>query len=147
MSQASTYVLVAVFEGTMNMRVEVPYDEANAFFTLLRSYNDMEAGKVHRFLAEIDRIIPKAKYPDGGGRPNPNNGNRTYKISVGRESSPVLYIKRYIHSHNEPLSEEQIRLIKQAARDAKADEIDYKIEDTGTPGFIARIEEFRFWWD
>lgn len=147
MSRASTYALMSVFEGTLHMRIEVSFAEALGFFSLLRSYNQLEGAKVHELLYAIDNTIPRTKYPDAGGLPNPNNGKRAYAISVGREGSPVLYIKRYIHVKDGPLSAERVRLIKQAARKALADEIDYELEDVRIPGYGVRIEQFRFWWD
>ncbi|HRH55422.1 MAG TPA: hypothetical protein PK609_00975 [Candidatus Paceibacterota bacterium] len=147
MSRASTYALMSVFEDTLNMRIEVSFEEALGFFSLLRSYNQLEGARVHELLHAIDDAIPRTAYPDTAAGANPNNGKRAYSICVGREGSPVLYIKRYVHEKEDPLPTERVRLIKRAARKALADEIDYEMEDVGIPGYGVRIEQFRFWWD
>ncbi|MFA5942589.1 MAG: hypothetical protein WC798_02870 [Candidatus Paceibacterota bacterium] len=169
MSRASTYALLSVFEDTLRMRAEVPLPVAIEFLRTLGGYNELIGSDVGEMLLEIDRIIPRAKFADVSGHPNPNNGKRTYTLEVGREGSPVLYIRRYLHTGDSPLSEGDVQAIEQFARVAKADEVSYELEienetqkrfngrewseivtvsppQPGMPFEVAR-EEFRFWWD
>jgi len=147
MSQSPAYALLAVFEDTMKMRVEVSFPTAIGFFAVLRSYNNLDSTKMRILLQTLDALIPKVQYPDVGGRQNPNNGKRSYTVHVGRESSPVLYIHRYLYRNNPPLSQELIVAVNRAAKEALADEISYRQECIDDGPMSVSIEEFRFWWD
>ena len=90
-------------------------------------------------LDQIDDLIPRLNY----GGVNPNNGTRKYKLEVGREGSPVIYLSLWEHSVEDRLSEDRIERIKMIMQlNAAADEASCEVTDFG-----ARKVEFRFWWD
>ena len=114
------------------------------------SYNEYNKYTVMGAMKQIDQIIPREKY----GKDNPNNGNRSYEITVGRESSPVMYLEMKHIGWNgtdpkdEVLSEEDVKKIKDIMRtEGLCDEADYELEETQAFGNRWAIEKFRFWWD
>lgn len=112
------------------------------------SYNEYNKYTVMGAMKQIDQIIPREKY----GKDNPNNGNRSYEITVGRESSPVIYIKiRHIDFNrkgNEVLSEGQVGMIKDImVKDGLCDESEYELKEYKAFGYDYADEVFRFWWD
>jgi hypothetical protein len=133
----------AVFDRSLNFRIELPYSEAIEFISQIGEYNNFRAGNVIDALQRVDRLIPRNSYQPG----NPDNGQRNYRISVGRESSPVIYIERYEFSFNNNWLDEQT--MKSICREmelcALADESDYTVDEIS--GFGGRRIKFRFWWD
>jgi hypothetical protein len=131
----------AVFEHTLNFRIEMPHEDARQFIRRIDRYNDFEAETVLEALDRIDRLIPRKFYNEG----NPNNGERSYTLTVGREGSPVIYLERYEWDHDIPLSDETLSSVcREMALSALADEADYEV--TRTIGTNRKIT-FRFWWD
>jgi len=133
----------AVFHRSSDFRIELDWNDALGFLTRVDRYNEFEAETVIQSLKRVDALIPRAWYNDG----NPNNGQRTFRISVGREGSPVVYLDRYEVSHfaDSPLKEETMRLICQEMElIARADEATYEIRNWSGGGGHVR---FRFWWD
>ena len=77
---------------------------------------------------------------------NPNNGNRDYRISVGREGSPVIYLERLEFNGKPKLDDATMKAVcREMELSARADEADYRVVPlVFGPG---RKIEFRFWWD
>jgi hypothetical protein len=133
----------AVFDRSLNFRIELPFLDALEFISQIGQYNNFQAETVIDSLERVDRLIPRASY----GPENPNNGQRNFKISIGREGSPVVYIDRHEFSLNENwLDEPTMKAIcREMELCALADESDYTVHDL--LGFGGRRIEFRFWWD
>lgn len=146
-------ILKAFFELTLNNQITFDIrtkeefdftDELKIILSFCDSYNEYNKWDTLQALKEIDQVLPRAEYKEG----NPNNGNRNYSLTVGRESSPVIYItRRTLKDFSEKiLTNEQIDRIKKIIRDtAKADEISFNISKCET--FGTTTEQFRFWWD
>jgi hypothetical protein len=133
----------AVFERSRNFRVELPYDTAIAFIRRIDTYNAFEAGRVIDALEHADRLIPRINSGPG----NPNNGNRDYRIIVGSEGSPVIYLERTEFATAAPMAETAMKDICEEMRIwALADEADYEVHDSKFCGPSRKIT-FRFWWD
>jgi hypothetical protein len=131
----------AVFEHALHFRIEMHYEDARQFLRRIDRYNDFEAETVLEALDRIDQLIPRKFYNEG----NPNNGERSYTLTVGREGSPVIYLERYEWDHDIPLSDETLSSVcREMELSALADEADYEVMRTiGTNRKIT----FRFWWD
>ncbi len=131
----------AVFEHTLHFRIEMDYDVLCQFVRRIGQYNDFRAETVLDALDRIDQRIPRTFYGEG----NPNSGQRSYTVSIGREGSPVLYLDRYEWNHDDRLSDEQIQFIcREMQVNGRADEADYEV--TPTLGGHRKVS-FRFWWD
>lgn len=132
----------AVFDRSLNFRIELPYETALSFIRRIDQYNEFHWTRVTEALKRIDGLIPRHRYPDG----NPNNGKRDYSISVGREGSPVIYLDRLEFFDKPRLDAATMKAIcREMELIASADESHYHIDDSSF-GFGRRIE-FRFWWD
>jgi hypothetical protein len=133
----------AVFDQSLNFRIELPYDTAIAFIRRIGTYNNFEAGRVIDALERTDQLIPRINHGPG----NPNNGNRDYKISIGREGSPVIYLERFEYATKAPLAEKAMKDICEEMKIwAEADEADYEVDEFTFRGPSRKIT-FRFWWD
>jgi hypothetical protein len=133
----------AVFERSLQFRIELPYDTAIGFIRRIDTYNEFEAGRVIDALERADQLIPRMNYGPG----NPNNGNRDYKISVGREGSPVIYLERFEYGTKAPIAEKSMKDICEEMKIwAEADEADYEVHEYTFCGPSRKIT-FRFWWD
>ena len=132
----------AVFEKSLNFRIELPFEEAQEFIRRIDRYNEFDASLVLDGLQRIDGLLPRMQYSPG----NPNNGRRDYKISVGREGSPVIYLDRWEVFDKPELDSATMKAIcREMELIALADESHYHIDQfTRVPG---RKIEFRFWWD
>lgn len=142
-----------LFDLSMQHRVEFRPDysmeKIQEYIKAIGRYNAFEACRVLDMIDKIDSIIPEVYH----GENNPNNGNRLWKIDIGREYSPVIYInievkalgKDRIHPDLQPII---INECKAAARKAAADEISHEIHemDIGKRYHYKSIE-LRFWWD
>jgi hypothetical protein len=132
----------AVFERSLNFRIELPFEQAQAFIGRIDQYNEFNAPRVLEALDRIDGLIPRKQYGPG----NPNNGQRDYTISIGREGSPVIYLERLEFFDKPELDNATMKAIcREMELMASADESHYRIRDLSCgPG---RKIEFRFWWD
>jgi hypothetical protein len=133
----------AVFDHCLDFRIEMEYDAARRFIQRIDRYNDFDARQVLDALDAVDRLIPRDFYGEG----NPNNGQRKYRISVGREGSPVLYLEWYEspYSSGPRISDETLKdICKEIEVFAYADEADYDLTEWG---FNSRKVSLRFWWD
>jgi hypothetical protein len=125
----------AVFKRSLNFRIEMSFERAWQFLRRIESYNEFHAANVLDALERVDTLIPKKYYGEG----NPNNGERSYAISVGREGSPVIYLDRYAW-RQEAIPDATCKLIcREMELIGKADEADHWTEGN-------RLT-FRFWWD
>jgi hypothetical protein len=132
----------AVFDRSRNFRIELPYDTALAFIRAIDQYNEFHWTTVTDALERIDGLIPRRRYQQG----NPNNGKRDYRISVGREGSPVIYLERYEFFDTPRLDTASMKAIcREMELIASADDSTYHIEDTAL--LQGRKIQFRFWWD
>lgn len=133
----------AVFDRSLDFRIELPYDTAIAFLRRIDKYNDFEARRVIEALERIDQLIPRIN----GGPGHPNNGNRDYTISVGREGSRVMYLERREFPVNCAIAEKSMKDICEEMKIwGCADEATYEIEEFPCWGKSRKIT-FRFWWD
>lgn len=142
----TAHILAAAFESSLYSQIETSLPNAQAWARCINSYNRFDGKKVAQMLAAIDGVIPRAHFPDVNGRPNPNNGGATYKIRVGRESSPAIHLIRSISNWldtGSQLTKEQIGTIENLALEAFVDEFDYHVEKNDR-GFQ---ETIRMWWD
>ncbi len=133
-TQLADKMFDAIFENVLDFRIELSDEAARQFIRRIKAYNNFDADAVLTALDIIDRLIPRQNYGEG----NPNTGQRDYRLSVGREGSPVIYLDRW--QFRDELSEDRMQLIccKMQAL-ALADEADYTVE--------GRHVQFRFWWD
>jgi len=134
-------IFEAVFDRSLNFRIELPYDTALSFIRRIDQYNEFHWSTVTETLERIDGLTPRSRYDEG----NPNNGKRDYTISVGREGSPVIYLERLEFFGKERLDDATIRAIcREMELSAKADESHFRIVPfTFSKG---RNIEIRFWW-
>lgn len=132
----------AVFDQSLNFRIELPFEKAQAFIRRIDRYNEFDASLVLDALERIDGLMPRMQYGPG----NPNNGGRDYKISVGREGSPVIYLERWECFDKPRLDTATMKSIcRELELIARADDSHYHIDEFSLlPG---RKIEFRFWWD
>jgi hypothetical protein len=138
--QAADEMFEAVFERSLYFKIEMSFERAWQFLRRIESYNEFYAANVLDVLERVDALIPKNDY----GKGNPNNGQRSFVISVGREGSPVLYLERYEFDQEKWLPEETLRLIcREMEMIGIADESDYEVQ----PFAGGRKVTFRFWWD
>ena len=134
-------VFDAVFPRSLDFRIELQYEDLLGFIRRIGQYNDFEAGAVIDALEAIDRLIPRSFY----GQDNPHNGQRSYRLSIGREGSPVIYLERLELSFSTPLTEQTMQTIcREMELCGRADEADYEIQPLLHGG---RLVRFRFWWD
>jgi len=134
--QVAQQIFNTVFDHSLSFRIELPYETARDFLRQVGTYNAFSAEAVLAALDSIDALIPRMRFGEG----NPNNGNRDYRISVGREGSPVIYLERYERDEGEKAGDVRSRLICREMRTtASADEADYWVEGDKVT--------FRFWWD
>lgn len=133
----------AVFDQSHHFRIQLPYDAALAFIRRIDKYNEFEAGRVIDALEQADHLIPRMNC----GPNHPNNGNRDYTISVGREGSPVIYLERFEYGAKCPIAEKSMKDICEEMKVwASADEAIYEVEDFACFGKSRKVT-FRFWWD
>ena len=126
------------FELSLNMLIELPYQEVIEAAKAIGDYNEFNAHDLEKMMSMIDAIIPRKYYNEG----NPNNGNRDYKISIGREGSMVLYYSIYkLYSEGTIKTikrrEEELKTIAEGV--GKADEFNVYEEDN--------YLKIRIWWD
>jgi hypothetical protein len=143
----------AVWPNALGHRIELEWDEARQYIRRIEAYNNFDWEKVHRALDMIDTIIPRMEYTNMvDGKPNLNHGRRNFRIEVGRERSPVIYIERYEFDHG--FVQPQPQLTKEQCQNicdimekaAEADEFDFKLEEETKIHHVRHVE-FRFWWD
>jgi len=140
--QAADAIFDAVFERSLHFQVELEFDQACRFIRRINQYNDFEWTHVVDALDHIDRLIPRRSY----GPENPNNGQRDYRLRVGREGSPVLYLDRLEVGEKLPLTDASIKAIcEEMELIGGADEADASIEPLSFTN--GRHVTFRFWWD
>lgn len=150
--QEADIMFDAVWKRSGHHRLELDWDIARAFIERIAAYNDFDAKNVLHALDLVDQIIPRMHYDAlVDGQVNPNNGRRAFRISVGREGSPVIYIDLYeLHrfdSPKYPMTPEMVEKIKTIMTSVGvADESDCTVEDL-TAHNMGKSYEFRFWWD
>ena len=124
-----------VFDQSLDFRIQMNYDTAIQFIRRIGGYNEFDPEIVITALECVDRMIPRKFYNEG----NPNNGERRYHISVGREGSPVIYLDLY-EWDGERLQDATMKCIRDEMEvTGLADEADYWREGSKV--------SFRFWWD
>lgn len=141
-TQMADTIFDAVFEKTLNFSIQMPFEEVCHFLRRIDTYNEFEAENVLDALEYIDRLIPRKFYGHG----NPNNGERRYTLSVGREGSPVLYLTLYEWgwTSEKPLDDHTLETIEQEMElTGKADEASSEVVSIPS----GRKITFRFWWD
>ena len=140
-TQIADNIFGAVFGHSLDFRIELPYEVALRFIERIGLYNEFEAPTVLDALERVDRLIPRCAFGEG----NPNNGNRDYKIEVGREGSPVIYLQRFEWLTEFPLTEDQMKAAcLEMQLNGKADEATYEVINCDSQ---TRRITFRFWWD
>lgn len=140
--QTADAIFDAVFERSLHFEIELDFDATRAFIRRINQYNDFHWTHVLDALDDVDRLIPRRQYAPG----NPNNGQRDYRLRIGRDGSPVLYIERLEVGNKVPLSDRSIKAIcDDMERIGKADEADASIEPLSFAD--GRRITFRFWWD
>ena len=140
-TQIADNIFGAVFDHSLDFRIELSYDVAIRFIERIGLYNEFAAATVLDALTRVDRMIPRSAFGPG----NPNNGSRDYRIEVGREGSPVIYLKRFEWLTEQPMTEEQMKAVcLEMELCGRADEATYTDRVFGQNG---RVITFRFWWD
>ena len=133
-----------MFESTLNMGIQLDmYHGDNVklldeYVDAIGCYNGFKPSTVKTMLHCIDEIIPRKQYNEG----NPNNGLRDYKVTIGRESSPCIYIVT-----GKSLDVIHTTVMEQIAMDCKADEFSHKTEETNVFGFKRTSTTIRIWFD
>lgn len=137
------------FNHSLNSQIEVgrhggeAWDEVHAYLEAVDTYNGFDQYQIKKALYEIDEVIPKVYYNEG----NPNNGKRAYSFALGRESSPVIYLKFFAMENvvNETVA--KMKVIQDIAETLGAcDEFDYEVkEESCLKGY--KSLEIRMWWD
>lgn len=140
--QVANAIFDAVFERSFHFQIELAFDETLAFIRRINQYNDFHWSRVLDALDRVDQRIPRRQYGAG----NPNNGQRDYRLRIGREGSPVLYLDRLEVGHKVPMTDIAIKAIcDEMQLIGKADEADASIEPLSFAQ--GRNITFRFWWD
>src|SRR5947208_2388911 len=117
--QTADIIFDAVFGRSHTFLIELRYASARRFISRIGNYNTFDAHAVLAALDGIDALIPRARH----GARHPHDGKRTYRISVGREGSPVLYLERFEGPGSEALGDDRARLIcRRMQEEARADE-------------------------
>ena len=139
-----------MFEFSLNHRMQLDFDQALDYIDAIESYNNFDACSVKAMLNAIDVIIPREYYNEG----NPNNGNRAYKISIGRENSPVIYLDLIAFRQAVPAFQtgyaDLVAKIHAAAKIAYCDEFSHEYDEyrvTERQGPLSASLEIRMWWD
>ena len=139
--QKANEIFDGVYKQSLGFRIKMTYDAAMQFIRRIGTYNNFEAETVIETLAIVDSIIPRRFYNEG----NPNNGERRYDVSVGREGSPVVYLECFEWLDRERLDEPTMKAIcGEMELHGLADEASYEIEEHSIQ---SRSITFRFWWD
>lgn len=130
------------------MRIELPYDEILSDAEAAGDYHEFTPDRLREMLERFDQIIPRAYYNEG----NPNNGERAYKLAIGREGSMVVYLnlQSLWSSENgyeaiQAVSENSDELERIARQIGKADEFDITHRKDAA-GYYDEVE-IRIWWD
>jgi hypothetical protein len=132
-----------VFDQSLHFRIQMHNDAAMQFIRRIGGYNDFQPENVIKALEYIDRLLPRRYYHEG----NPNNGERRYEISVGREGSPVIYLDFHEWGNEDYIDTSTLKTIcGVASLGGLADEADFAIEQIAGFGGSRQIT-FRFWWD
>jgi hypothetical protein len=134
----------AMFEMSQQQKVQLPFDDIIEYVEAVGSYNNFDANKIKGFLYEMDKLIPRKNY----GGDNPNNGLRDYKISFGREGSPVMYVEMFYYADVRSFAEvkknwDEIKRLSEIM--ALADEADMETEENQL--YNSKVIKMRFWWD
>ena len=133
-----------VFESTLDMKVSMNAryrkgltdTNLQAALEAIGGYNEFDPSKVYLALQAVDCLMPHLDMLS-----NPNHGCNRYDIEVGRESSPVVYIKIWNKElKNFNLNEPRI---KEIMKGALVDEFSiYKTSEEDYGNTIIRM-----WWD
>lgn len=133
-----------VFESTLDMKVSMNAryrkgltdTNLQAALEAIGGYNNFDSSKVYLALQSVDCLMPHLDMVS-----NPNHGCNKYDIEVGRESSPVVYIKIW----NKELKSFDLNesRIKEIMTGAHVDE--FSIYKTSEEDFGNTI--IRMWWD
>ena len=132
---------VLLIDGkTSNYRVELPHEEAREFLKQAGVYNNIPEN-ITGIVGAILEAIGPMDYGLINGRPNPNNGSfRHIRISVGNESSRVIYVNSYRTTFS-PSLKMIFSSLESIGQKFEADENECS-NKFGTDFF-----EWRFWWD
>ena len=134
----------AVYPHSFDFRIELPFSDALDFIRQMGTYNEFEPGYVIDSLERIDQLIPRSFHGEG----SLHNGERDYRLSIGRNPSPIIYIER---RESSLFSDCRNWLTEQTMKSicldmelcGRADDAYYRVSEDGT----SRKITFRFWWD
>ena len=123
----------AVFPRSSNFRIEMDWDTALGFIRRIDQWNEFDSDAVVNVLETIDDIIPKTI-----------DGERGFRIIIGCEFSPVIYLQRYESDDSHLTNEVMQSICTVMELCARADDAHFDIRELS--GDCRRID-FRFWWD
>lgn len=130
---ASTLFFIGAIENSLDIKIEMKWDEAQEVLTHIDRYNNFTGQLAKDILQAADKILPKHQH----------GGFRDFDVLIGREGSMVMYLRRR-SMHKEALPQSDIDMLNKYAQDhGLADEADYEVEERG----MILEEKFRFWWD
>lgn len=133
MKNATLFFLGAI-ENSLHIQIEMDRDVADELLTLAPKYNNFTGQLAKDILQAADKTLPK----------HPNMYAPKFEISLGREGSMVMYLKRRFFREDQVTPDSDINILLRYAKDhGLADEVDYSIK--GESGM--HTETFRFWWD
>lgn len=133
MKDATLFFLGAI-ENSLNIQIEMGRETADDLLSLAPKYNNFTGQLAKDILQAADKILPKHQ----------NVHAPSFEISIGREYSMVMYLKRSFLREAQITPDSDINMLLRYAKDhSLADEADYSIKGEG--GFTT--ETFRFWWD
>ncbi len=151
MSQFPAELYNIFFQMSLNHKVELPYAEALRYLEAIGSYNEFQFKRVKAMLYHLDMMLPRYTETEVN---NPNFNNRQWKISVGREQSPVIYITFYAFDSKgifklEEMVSNKERFGEVAVGFGKCDEFSMKVESLGAGISIVEAKKLtiRMWWD
>jgi hypothetical protein len=143
----------AWFDASLDSCIKINYAELPEYVNTIGNYNDFNPEEVLKMMDEIDKNIPRMWFSN----PNPNTGGRIYDIHIGREGSPVIYLKftnligcenikeKYLFKvFNKTMVED---LKGMAEFDGQCDEFDYDYNMEYSHGHYIETVTIRMWWD
>lgn len=130
-----------IFKNSFRFKYETPLKDVSTFLEAIGDYNEFSPQTAISMLRKMDSYLPRYK------------GNRErYKVSIGRENSPVIYLNIFAcgADHDDVVGsvKDVEEVLKKIAYDiGKVDEFSIDYEKADGWGMSVTKIEIRMWWD